>query len=214
VAFVSDGRLTERTLQTARRDYTAREISRAAMQLFAERGFDAVTVEQIATQAGISARTFFRYFPTKEDVVFRYQNHLQDRLVIAFDARPAEEGPVTALRNAYVATSRVMPEDRDDVVLLGRFLEGSRGLKARSHGQHAVDREALIAALSARLGRHPRKREIAETIASAMGAAASTAFHRWVASGGRGDPSETVATALDILIHGLSEYDRRGTGSQ
>ena len=52
-------------IRQRRREFTADEIERVAIELFAVRGFDTVTVDEIAEAAGISARTFFRYFPTK-----------------------------------------------------------------------------------------------------------------------------------------------------
>src|ERR1700757_2546143 len=102
------------SLQAARRQDTASEIARVAIRLFAARGFDAVTVDEIATEVGISARTFFRYFGSKEDVVLQFQRRLNERLIDAFEAQPADEGAVTALRNAYISTSTVAPEDREE----------------------------------------------------------------------------------------------------
>ena len=69
------------TLQQRRRLETAAEVSRVAMLLFAERGFDAVTVDEIAAAAGISPRTFFRYFASKDDIVLQYRRRLDERLV-------------------------------------------------------------------------------------------------------------------------------------
>jgi AcrR family transcriptional regulator len=199
------------SLQEGRRQYTAREIARVAIRLFAERGFDAVTVDEVAAQVGISARTFFRYFASKEDVVLQFQRRLKERLVDAFDARPPGEGAVTALRNAYMATSTVASEDREELLLLGQFLEESSQLLARSRGEQAVPDSALVAAVSSRLGIDPKRDPVGETIAAAMGAAASAAFHRWVASRGRDDPSVRVGAALDVLMAGLSVYDKPQT---
>jgi AcrR family transcriptional regulator len=198
-------------LQEARRQYTARQIARVAIRLFAERGFDAVTVDEVAAQVGISARTFFRYFASKEDVVLHFQRRLKERLIDAFDARPADEGAVTALRNAYVHTSTVAPEDREELLILGQFLEDSQPLLARSRGEQAVPDAAVVVALSRRLGIDPDRDPVGETIAAAMGAAASAAFHRWVASHGRDDPAARVGAALDIVMAGLFVYDKPPT---
>jgi AcrR family transcriptional regulator len=200
--------MAQPSLQEARRQYTAREIARVAIRLFAERGFDAVTVDEIAAAVGISARTFFRYFANKEDVVLQFQRRLNERLVDAFEARPPEEGAVTALRNAYIFTSTVAPEDREELLLLGRFLEDSRPLLARARGEQAVPDADLVLAMSKRLGIDPERDALGETIAAAMAAVASAAFHRWVSSRARDDPSVRVAAALDLLLVGLSVYDR------
>ena len=158
------------SLQELRRSYTRREISREAMRLFAERGFDAVTVEDIAAEVGMSARTFFRYFAGKDDVVLRYQRRLQARLVAVFEAHAGHEPPITALRNAYVATSVVAPEDRTEFILLGRFLMDSQALLARSRGEHAARNDDVVAVLAERLGIDAGRNPLAETIASAMSA--------------------------------------------
>jgi AcrR family transcriptional regulator len=198
------------SLQERRRDYTVREISRVAMRLFSERGFDAVTVEDIAAEVGMSARTFFRYFASKDEVVLQYQRRLQGRLVAVFETHAANEAPITALRNAYVATSVVAPEDRNEIVLVGRFLMDSETLLARTRGAQAAGNDQVVAVLAAKLGIDPDRDSLAETIASVMSAAASTAFHRWVATGGHGDPAEPVAASLDVLMQGLATFDKAG----
>jgi len=181
------------------------------MRLFAAHGFDAVTVEDIAAEVGISARTFFRYFASKDEVVLRYQRRLQARLVAVFETHAAAEPPITALRNAYVATSAVAPEDRAEFVLLGRFLMDSHTLLARSRGEQTARNGEVVALLAEKLGIDPRRDARAETIAAAMSAAASSAFYRWVSTGGHGDPGEGVAAALDLLRQGLAAFDNAST---
>ena len=77
---------------------TRAAIQRHALRLFRERGYEATTVSQIAAAAEVSDRTFFRYFPTKEDVVL--YDDLDPRVFEAFEAQPAELSPVQALRAA------------------------------------------------------------------------------------------------------------------
>ncbi|MEU6130042.1 TetR family transcriptional regulator [Saccharopolyspora sp. NPDC047091] len=88
---------------------STREISRravrqkiedVAMELFLAKGFDATTVDQIAAEAGISARSFFRYFPTKEDVVIGDPREFGVVLRDALETRPAAEDATTAVRGA------------------------------------------------------------------------------------------------------------------
>ena len=69
-----------------------------ALRLFAAQGYDATTVEQIAEAAEVSPSTFFRYFPTKEDVVLH--DGYDPLLLAAFQAEPAELGPIAAIRGA------------------------------------------------------------------------------------------------------------------
>ena len=68
------------------------EVYRAALRLFRERGYEATTVSQIAEAAEISPSTFFRYFPTKEDVVL--YDYTDPLLIAAFAEQPPELGPI------------------------------------------------------------------------------------------------------------------------
>lgn len=196
------------SLQEKRRRYVAREIAAAAMRLFGDRGFEAVTVEEIAAAAGISARTFFRYYATKDEVVLQYHRRMQDRLVEALAARPEREGPITALRSAYLATSHVAPEDRESVLLTNRFLGASDDLRVRTQGLHTDGSRAIVSMIAGRMGVDPTSDSRPETVVVAMGAAAGAAFQRWISSGGEGDPADHIAAALALLQAGLDPLDR------
>jgi len=193
-------------LRDKQRRLVEREIAAAAMRLFDSEGFDAVTVEQIADAAGISSRTFFRYFANKEELLVRYQRQIHARLVTALAARPADEGPVTALREAYIATSHVAPEDRDQVLRSNRFLASSRALRVRLNGESTVDRGPVIALLAERMGLDASDPRL-ETVAVAVGAVAGASFNRWLSSGGQGDPAEHISRALRLLEDGLAGLD-------
>src|ERR1700736_5322164 len=76
------------------------ELSEVALQLLTDRNFESVTVDEIAAAAGVSRRTFFRYFASKEDVVFAFLDQGARRLCEEIVARPREEAPITAVQNA------------------------------------------------------------------------------------------------------------------
>ncbi|MCC3372718.1 TetR family transcriptional regulator [Cohnella sp. REN36] len=84
-------------------------IQKHAMRLFREKGYQATTVEQIAEAAEVSPSTFFRYFPTKEDVVVR--DNYDPLLIEAFEEQPPELSPFQAVRNAMHAGLRDIPGD-------------------------------------------------------------------------------------------------------
>jgi AcrR family transcriptional regulator len=196
-------------LAERRRRLVRADLARVAIALFAERGFDAVTVDDIAAAAGISGRTFFRYFATKDEVVLDYERLLQERLVAALDERPASEGPVTALRVAYVVTSHVPPEDRARVVQIGRILDAAPGLRALAHGARADVAPPLVERIAARMGVDPATDPAPRIVVAAMTAVAAGEWRAWVESGGGGDPAERIGAALGLLEQGLAAQDRK-----
>ena len=82
---------------------TRSALEQAAARLFEERGFGATTVRDIAAAAGVGERTFFRYFPSKEDLVLQQVRDLIPGLMDRVRARPAREKPLAALREAIAA---------------------------------------------------------------------------------------------------------------
>ena len=90
------------SLRERKKARTRAAIREHALRLFREQGYDATTVEQIAAAAEVSPSTFFRYFPTKEDVVLR--DDFDDRLFEAFDRQPPSLPPIPALRGAFRET--------------------------------------------------------------------------------------------------------------
>ena len=195
-------------LRSRRRAFTADEIERVAIEQFTARGFVDVTVDEIAEAAGISARTFFRYFPTKAHVVLAHQRRLGDRLVRTLAARPADEGPVTALRAAFLATAEMRAEDRERMVLLGRVLSIAREAIVGDVGFEADQTQELVAIVAQRAALDPATDLRPAVLVAAMAGAASAAFRAWVESGGRNELTTMVADALDLVTDGLAELDR------
>jgi len=198
------------SLSDRRRRLLRDEIASIAIDLFARHGYDSVTVEDIAEASGTSQRTFFRYFASKDDVVLDLLRRLDDRLLAAVRARPAEEGPVTALREGYRATSTVEPADRSRVLAFAAVLAHAPTLRARARGERVDDNPALIEHLAGRLGADRDDRRIM-CVAAAMSAVASAEFQSWANSGGRGDPSDRIVESLALLERGLQTLDQAAT---
>ena len=94
------------SLRDRQRAQIRADIRRAAFRLFIERGYDAVTTEEIASAAGVSPRTFFRYVPTKEELLLAPVRHGGTAIVALLEERPAAEPPDVALINAIVTRTR------------------------------------------------------------------------------------------------------------
>jgi len=195
-------------LRQRRRDFTADEIERAAIELFAERGFTEVTVDEIAEAAGISPRTFFRYFPTKAHVVGAHRKRINHRLVRAFQARPASESTVIALKEAFLSTAKMRSEDRERTVLVGRLLTSPDPLVSNDVGYDLDHRAEMVNLVAKRYGVNPAKDMRPAILVGAMGAAAQTAFVTWLDRGGRGELAELMAEAIGVVMVGLAAIDR------
>ncbi|HEY7780409.1 MAG TPA: TetR family transcriptional regulator [Ktedonobacterales bacterium] len=97
-------------LRERKKAKTRAAIQRHALRLFREQGYDATTVEQIAAAVEVSPSTFFRYFPTKEDVVL--YDDLDPVLIAAFGAQPGDLTPIQALRGALRAVFAGLSADQ------------------------------------------------------------------------------------------------------
>ncbi|HEX9035900.1 MAG TPA: TetR family transcriptional regulator [Ktedonobacterales bacterium] len=96
-------------LRERKKAKTRAAIQRCALRLFMEQGYEETTIEQIAEAAEVSPSTFFRYFPTKEDVAL--YDDLDPVLIASFNAQPAEMNPIQAMRAALRAVFESLPHE-------------------------------------------------------------------------------------------------------
>lgn len=167
-----------------------------AKRLFAERGFEAVTVDEIASAANVSRRTFFRYFPTKEDVFFGRRRAQLASLEAELSMKPKRgEAPFDCVRRSLLAVARLHVESKAEILAEHHILAGSPVLLA---GDLEWDRRAfeLLAATLGREGCDPKRARLA---AGAVIGALRVVIESWVSSGGRGDLLAEGAEALDLL---------------
>ncbi len=139
-------------LRERKKQRTRAAISDAAIGLFLEHGFDAVSVAQVAEAAEVSKRTLFAYFPTKEDlVVHRLADH-ETEIARVVRARPPGTGPLAAVREHFLAGLRERDpitglNDRPEVRSLHRMILGAPSLVARMEGFRSGSERALEQAL-------------------------------------------------------------------
>ncbi len=137
-------------LRERKRRETRDRISQAAMALFLEQGFDDTTVDEIATDANVSKRSFFDYFPTKEDVVFAWQDAFGDRLTAAAAARPAGEPLVKVVEEAMRSTIAVAVADPRSLAIT-ELIHATPALRARDQLKYARLEQQLADTLAARV---------------------------------------------------------------
>jgi AcrR family transcriptional regulator len=198
--------LTER-----RRAATRLEIAETAAALFAERGADATTVEDIAAHAGISTRTFWRYFPTKELALAPLLSHQVDDVLRHVRRRPAGEDIVTALTEALRETLLTPPEAARLAALI-RLVQGSAGLRAVWLDIHRSAEDRLIPVLAQRSGAPAGSLEV-RLAAALANTALRVALEAWAHDDPIGEPTPYLATALDAAARG-SELLRASAAMQ
>ncbi|MGW7445974.1 TetR family transcriptional regulator [Kitasatospora sp. NPDC054795] len=167
------------TLAQRKRQLVADELTRAALDLLAGGGFDAVTVDEIATAAGVSKRTFFRYFASKEDVVVQFLAALGTAMREELAARPARETPSVALRHAVWRCVEDCAGHEERARRVVRLILTTPALLARFLERQAQWRDELAAQLARRLGLDAA-RELYPRLAADMALAAfHTVLQRW-----------------------------------
>jgi len=124
------------SLRERTRDVVRSDIARQALLLFDEQGFDATTVEEIAGVAGISVRSFFRYFSSKEDAVLYEVEPLGADVRDALALRPSTESPWIALLNALEPIVQMVDGDPTGQLRLTRVAISTPALRARSTEKH------------------------------------------------------------------------------
>jgi AcrR family transcriptional regulator len=150
VKFVTnEATLAPEGLRQRKRRETRARIVGEALKLFLLRGYDATTVDEIAAAAGISKRSFFDYFPTKEDVVLAWQDAFGGALAAALAARPSGEPAAQAVQTALVSVigeAAAQPE----AFAIDDLIQTTPALKAREHLKYVRLEDTLARALIAR----------------------------------------------------------------
>jgi AcrR family transcriptional regulator len=187
-------------LQSKRSEMMTMEIEAIALRLFEERGFKDVTVEEIASAARISARTFYRYFPTKEDVLQVRIDRRSRTLRTALGVRPEDEPPMQSLR---LALEEVLASE--DLVVLRRWIAVVMAtpsiLRAVVGGIQLKTNRVMVEFFGSRLGLSSDDL-VPLTLAAAAGGVIQSTFAYWFVNGG--DLAATISEAFKVLEKGIS----------
>jgi TetR/AcrR family transcriptional regulator, regulator of mycofactocin system len=165
----------------SRKLQTRRRIEDTALQLFARNGFDDTTVEQIAAACDISPRTFFRYFPSKDEVIFAEVGEELELICDYIRSRPAREGPYATIREATIQLASDYEEKRERIVSRSRLVRLDPRLSAHS-GRLSVTWTDKVADVLAE--RHPDQTDHISRLMASIGSAALVASIReWSGEG-------------------------------
>lgn len=167
------------------------EIGAAAMALFLEQGFESTTIDQIVAAVGVSKRSLFRYFSSKEDIAVA---NIAERGLAVRDclrARPDHEGPWEALRAAvFESAASDPPIAPDEMLRMSRMLRESPSLQGFRLQKQKQWQDLLAPELSRRFGPVPDADAAARGVVAAALACFDAAVDLWVVRGGSGDQME------------------------
>lgn len=190
-------------LRERKRAATREAIQRHGLCLIGELGYDATTCEQIAAAAQVSPATFFRYFPTKEDVVLR--DVFDPVIAMAVRGRPAGESPLTAVRRALAPVLEAFPaEEMESVRQRTALILSVPALRARFREQQAELVRHLSAAFSERGEGRVTDLEV-QVAAWVCAAALAVAVERWAEEG------DDLATQIDQALRAVAALAKRAT---
>lgn len=188
-------------LRERKKARTRRAIQDHALRLFAEHGYDNTTVERIAAAAEVSPSTFFRYFPTKEDLLLR--DEYDPLLAEAFRAQPPHLPPLAALRAAFRAvTEEAGDADLESALLRVRLAMSVPAARARTLENLLSMMDVLAGVAAERTGADPRGPAVRVFAGSVLGALLPV-MATWVESDGRTPLADLVDEALTLLSEGL-----------
>jgi AcrR family transcriptional regulator len=207
---------TPTRLRERQKRQTREEIARAAMELFLARGFDAVTVAQVADAAGVSEKTVFNYFPAKEDLVFPNGEQRWMALIDKIRNRP----PGTSLVEPFRAATREFLDQVaggavDEITARPRLVMGSHALRERLFVWWEQEAALLAPVIAEEVGddsTHIVPAVVARTLAWTHRITFRAAFTRLIA----GEDHRKVArdlrkqseAAYALLEAGLRDYGR------
>jgi len=190
-------------LRDRKKDRTRRLVHRQALALFAERGYDHVTVEDVAEACDLSRATIFRYFPTKEHLVVGVEPERLADLREAFEQRPTDEPVFEAIRHALVAVAQRYEDDRDELLLVRSIVQGHPALQARAEGIRAEWTAAFAELILPRITPGARAGLRARVLAGALGAALRVAVEEWLTIDSPADLADVLGEALELLSTGF-----------
>lgn len=177
-----------------RRDRISGEYERVAVRLFAERGFRHVTVDDVAAELGVSARTLFRYFPSKEDMLLAFPRRNAAETLAALEAIEPSGNVVEAIWNAYRELRSLHERDLPYTLEWSKAVSGAPHVLSRIAGELTISEGRALARLCAKdLGVRAREDVRAHAIAGVIHSVNASVLRFWFQRKGKDD----LATLYD-----------------
>ena len=170
-------------------------LEHAALELYTERGFDETTVAEIAERAGLTERTFFRYFTDKREVLFWGQGALTELIAKQIADADDSASPIDAVGAALKATGEMFKDRREHARRRQAVIDVNAGLQERE----LIKLATLAVAIAEELGRRGVGEPAAKLTAETGVAVFKVAFDRWINATTDTDLAQVVGEALDEL---------------
>ena len=187
---------------------TRATLRHSAVTLIASRGLASVTVEDIAAHADVSPRTFYNYFPSKEDAVSGWDPGMVSDLVARLRGRPAGEAAPAALQAALSEVFSLFDDDHRDWLERLRLTRSDPHLLAHHVARWGEAEHQLVSALAERRGSDAAHDSYAALVVATTLAASRVAMMSWCEDEGHISLAQELAFNLEILGSGLAEPDR------
>jgi|SRR5580658_3918398 AcrR family transcriptional regulator len=172
-------------------------LEKAAMELFQEHGYVETTVEDIATRAGLTERTFFRYFADKREVLFSGSKELEKSIVDGIESAPQEASPLDAVASAFEAAAATLQDRRDLLFVRARYALVTKHTDIQE--RELIKMASLAVAVTKALHARGVSEPSASLAAEAGIAVFKIGFERWVKEKKPRDFAAHIRAAVDAL---------------
>lgn len=191
--------MAKTTAWDRQREAVREEITQTALDLFLRQGFDATTIDQILERVGVSRRSFFRYFGTKEDVVLGDLVSRGASIAEALSRRPPEEDPWDAIRAAFHEADEISAFGKQQTLALGRMLFDTPSLLARHLEKRLRWQEMFVPLIAERLPAEGDPDLQAHAIVASALSCLDAASRAWIRSDGDAELSDLYDQAVQAV---------------
>lgn len=178
MAHEKDGNMPSEGARARKRRETLHRITNAGINLFIKQGYEATTLDEIAAAAGISRRTFFYYFDSKDDILLSLQSSVGDMIIAAVRNTPSGGSPRSVVRQAILQIcGSISPED---MIAIDKLMRSNKAVQARKQASYIQQENALFEALRERWPEPEKEMALRLLAMSAVGAMrlSADAFNR------------------------------------
>ncbi len=194
------------SLRQRHADRTRRALVSAALELFAERGFAATTIDEIAARADVAPRTFFRYFATKEAVVYHDAGEVVGQVRGRLLARPTGEAPHRSLLSVLIEVGDQLAADGERMRLVHRLSKEESGVLDFQRVLLQQLEQEIVETLASRHGVDPGDLDLRATSAALL-SSLGVAFRSWIDAGATGPLRPYIARSIDACRRAFADED-------